>query len=211
MHCSANVGPRGDCAIFFGLSGTILENVAMDAGTRRLDLDDATLTENTRAAYPISHIPNAGGSEPEATFSTCFGAPFMALHPSVYTAPAAPAGRAHRRARGPLLAHQHGLERRAFRRGRAPGYPSHPGHGARGPGRRPGRGAHAPRPGLRRGGVPQECPGVPASVLNPRSTWKDKEAHDRAARDLGARFRADLTQYEEHVAEEVRQAGPAAD
>src|SRR4051794_25183971 len=42
--------------------GTILENVAMDPVSRRLDLDDASLTENTRAAYPISHIPNASRS-----------------------------------------------------------------------------------------------------------------------------------------------------
>ncbi|MCB0071527.1 MAG: phosphoenolpyruvate carboxykinase (ATP), partial [Caldilineaceae bacterium] len=116
MHCSANIGPDGDTALFFGLSGTgkttlsadaartligddehgwsengtfnfergcyaktirlspeaepeiyqttrrfgtILENVGLNAHTRRIDLDDNSLTENTRAAYPITHIPNA--------------------------------------------------------------------------------------------------------------------------------------------------------
>ncbi len=116
--------------------GTILENVAIDQETRRIDLNDGSLTENTRAAYPISHIQKALrsgvaehprniimltydafgvlppiakltqeqamyqflsgytakvagtekglGQEPQATFSTCFGAPFMALPPTVY-------------------------------------------------------------------------------------------------------------------------------
>ena len=115
--------------------GTILENVTMDMRTRNVNLDDASLTENTRAAYPITHIPNmtrtgkaghpkhiimltcdafgvlppvarltpaqamyhflagytakvagteAGIKEPQATFSPCFGAPFMALPPTVY-------------------------------------------------------------------------------------------------------------------------------
>ncbi len=193
MHCSANVGPEGDVAIFFGLSGTgkttlsadpkrhligddehgwsdsgvfnfedgcyakvirlsaeaepqiyactrrfgtILENVTFDPVSRHLDLDDYRVTENTRAAYPLEYIENslpekraghpknvifltcdasgvmppisrlspdqaiyhfisgytskiAGteiglGIEPEITFSTCFGGPFMVHHPYAY-------------------------------------------------------------------------------------------------------------------------------
>src|SRR5205823_6966253 len=192
MHCSANIGPKGDTAIFFGLSGTgkttlsadpnrtligddehgwsdtnvfnfeggcyakmirlsaeaepeifattrrfgtVLENVVIDPVTRELDLDDASLAENSRGAYPIDFIPNSsehhlgplpknvvmltadafgvlppiarltpdqamyhflsgytakvagteiGVTEPEATFSTCFGAPFMPRHPVRY-------------------------------------------------------------------------------------------------------------------------------
>jgi phosphoenolpyruvate carboxykinase (ATP) len=113
----------------------VLENVVIDPVTRELDLDDNSLRENTRGAYPIDFIPNAsadnmgpvpknivfltadafgvlppiarltpdqamyhflsgytakvagteiGVTEPEATFSTCFGAPFMPRHPTVY-------------------------------------------------------------------------------------------------------------------------------
>ena len=56
--------------------GTILENVAIDSDHRRLDLDDASLTENTRAAYPISHIPNmtrkgTGGHPRNIIMLTC--------------------------------------------------------------------------------------------------------------------------------------------
>src|SRR6266496_257626 len=115
--------------------GTILENVVYDPGTRQIDLDDASKTENTRASYPLESINNIvpegragnpgniimltadafgvlppvarltpeqamyhflsgytakvagtekGVTEPQATFSTCFGAPFMALSPIVY-------------------------------------------------------------------------------------------------------------------------------
>ncbi len=115
--------------------GTVLENVVIDPVTRALNFDDASLTENTRGAYPIEFIDNAvptgtgghpknivmltadaygvlppiarlsaegamyhylsgytakvagtekGVTEPSATFSTCFGAPFLPLNPNVY-------------------------------------------------------------------------------------------------------------------------------
>lgn len=115
--------------------GTILENVSIDVRTRRIDLNDSSFTENTRASYPITHLPKIvkngiaghpsniifltydafgvlppvskldinqamyhfisgytakvagtekGVKEPKATFSTCFGAPFMVHYPSLY-------------------------------------------------------------------------------------------------------------------------------
>ncbi|KAI7872137.1 phosphoenolpyruvate carboxykinase [ATP] [Spinellus fusiger] len=90
--------------------GSILENVVLDEESRVVDYSDDFLTENTRCAYPIYHIPNAkipcmgshpkniilltcdafvsgtedGIVEPQATFSACFGAPFLVLHPQRY-------------------------------------------------------------------------------------------------------------------------------
>jgi len=236
--------------------GTVLENVMLDPDTRELDLDDDSLTENTRAAYPIHMIPNASdtgmaghpkniimltadafgvlppvskltpeqamyhflsgytaklagtekglGSEPKATFSACFGAPFMALHPSVY---AEMLGR---------KIEKHGSHCWLVNTGWS--------GGPYGVGKRmkiaytramvtaaldgslaevetredPVFGVH----------VPVSCPGVPAEVLNPRNTWPDKDAYDVAARDLAARFQANFAPYGEYVSDEVRAAGP---
>ena len=58
--------------------------------------------------------------------------------------------------------------------------------------------------------VPVTCPGVPVEVLNPRNTWADKEAYDRAAQDLAARFQKNFVQYSDHVSDEVAAAGPIA-
>jgi phosphoenolpyruvate carboxykinase (ATP) len=59
--------------------------------------------------------------------------------------------------------------------------------------------------------VPVSCPGVPDDVLNPRNTWADKDAYDRAAQDLAERFRTNFAQYDEYVTEAVRAAGPGGD
>ena len=312
MHCSANVGPTGDVAIFFGLSGTgkttlsadpnrtligddehgwsdkgifnfeggcyakviklsptaepeiyettrrygtILENVGFDFKTRRLDLNDDSLTENTRAAYPISHIPNAtreglgghpqniimltcdafgvlppvakltpaqamyhflsgytakvagtekGVTEPSATFSTCFGAPFMALPPTVYA-----------NLLGEKIA-AHGVNVWLVNTGWS--------GGPYGVGQRLAIGhtralVHAaldgslsqapmitePLFGL---AVPTQCPGVPAEILTPRNTWNDKAAYDNQAKKLAGMFATNFKTFADQVTEEVRQAGP---
>ena len=238
--------------------GTILENVAVDREGRHLDLDDATLTENTRASYPISFIPNVVeggaadhpknvvmltadafgvlppiarltpeqamyhflsgytakvsgtekglGKEPEATFSTCFGAPFMPRHPSVYADmlgqrivehgvtcwlvntgwSGGPYGVGERMP----IQHTRALLDAALR-GRLDEADFAPDH-------------HF---GL---SVPRACPGVPAAALSPRETWTDKALYDATAGDLVARFNENFLPFEPDVDEKVRAAGPKA-
>jgi phosphoenolpyruvate carboxykinase (ATP) len=314
MHCSANRGPDGDTAIFFGLSGTgkttlsaepgrsligddehgwsdrgifnfeggcyaktirldpeaepeiyettrrfgtILENVAIDNDTRRLDLDDAALTENTRAAYPITHLPDIvrdgmgdhpknvvmltadafgvlppiarlspaqamyhflsgytakvagterGVTEPKATFSALFGAPFMALHPTVYADllgkkiaerdvhcwlvntgwTGGPYGVGERI----KIAYSRGVIRAAMTGAldKVP-YETDPVFGLE---------------------VPAQCPDVPSEVLNPRNTWSDKKAYDEQARKLAGLFAENFKEFESEAAPEVIAAGPRA-
>ncbi len=314
MHCSANIGPKGDTAVFFGLSGTgkttlsadasrtligddehgwsdtavfnfeggcyakmirlsaeaepeifattkrfgtVLENVVIDPVTRQIDLDDATLAENSRGAYPVEFIPNAsadnmgpvprtiimltadaygvlppiaqmtpeqamyhflsgytarvagteiGVTEPTATFSTCFGAPFMPRHPSVY---------------GNLL-------KERIARGGVTCWLVNTGWtgGSYGTGSRmPIKATRAllnaaldgslaqaemrtdPNFGFK---VPVSVPGVDAKILDPRSTWADGAAYDATAKKLVDQFVANFAQFADHVDEGVRQAAPQA-
>ncbi len=235
--------------------GTILENVVIDAESRRIDLNDATHTENTRASYPISHIPNAtrtgmcghptniffltadafgvlppiskltpdqaqyhfiagytakvagtekGVTEPQATFSACFGAPFMVHHPNLYAEMLAeridqhqanvwlvntgwtggPYGIGHRME----LAYTRAMVRAALS-GDLDDVPTY---------EDPIFGVH----------VPVQVPGVPAEVLNPRDTWADKAAYDRQAAQLADLFRKKFTQFEDRVPDAVKAAGP---
>jgi phosphoenolpyruvate carboxykinase (ATP) len=314
MHCSANVGPSGDTAIFFGLSGTgkttlsadparrligddehgwsdrgvfnfeggcyakvirlrpetepeiyaatrmfgtVLENVVLEPAMRGVDYDADRITENTRACYPIHYIPNhqpsgAGGpprnivfltadafgvlppiarltadqamyhflsgytakvagtergvTEPSATFSACFGAPFLPLAPGVYArmlgeriarhgakvwlvntgwtgGPYGTGSRmrlAHTRAMV-AAALSGALDKAAFR--------TDPVFGVE---------------------VPVAVPGVPAEVLTPRQTWADPAAYDAQARKLATMFRENFEQYRSQVPDTVAAAGPTA-
>jgi phosphoenolpyruvate carboxykinase (ATP) len=311
MHCSANIGPSGDVALFFGLSGTgkttlsadpdrrligddehgwsdagvfnieggcyakcirlsrqgepqifnalrfgcVLENVVLDPRTRRPDFDDDRFTENTRAAYPVAFIDGAvpdsrgghprnilfltcdafgvlpplarlspeqalyhflsgytakvagtekGVTEPEATFSTCFAAPFLPLRPARY------AELLHQRLRA------HGSQVWLVNTGWTGGpY----GQGKRMPlalTRELARAALAgtlaevpcvPDP-VFSVLVPQSCPGVPAEVLRPRATWPDSTAYDAQARRLAALFRDNFQRFTAQVSDGVRLAGP---
>lgn len=236
--------------------GTILENVAVNAETRELDLDDDRFTENTRASYPISQLVDAdqdgcaghpksivfltcdafgvlppvsrltepqalyhflsgytakvagterGVTEPQATFSACFGAPFMPLHPGVY---AQMLGR---------KMGQHGVRAWLINTGWTGG-PF--GEGTRmelGHTRRMVSAALSGELnevdsvidetfGL---AVPVDVEGVPAEALQPRSTWDDPAAYDSRAGELAAMFRENFEQYADGVSEEVRSAGPS--
>ena len=236
--------------------GTVLENVVMDSSSRVLDLDDSSLTENTRSAYPLSHIPNIqpgsraghprnvvmltadafgvlpplarltaeqamyyflsgytakvagterGVTEPSATFSPCFGAPFMSLPPAKYAA-----------LLGDKLAH-HDTRVWLVNTGWT--------GGAYGTGKRMSIGhtrillaaalegklegvtfRKDPTFGLE---IPLEVPGIPAEILDPRKTWADPDAYDRAARDLAGRFRKNFLEFEKDVSGAVKDAGPA--
>ncbi len=312
MHCSANIGPAGDTALFFGLSGTgkttlssdpgrmlvgddehgwsdrgifnfeggcyaktirlseeaepqiysttrrfgtVLENVVVDPETRALNLDDDRLTENTRAAYPIAFIDNAvssgqgshpknivmltadafgvlppisrltpagamyhflsgytakvagterGVTEPTATFSTCFGAPFLPLAPNHYA-----------RMLGDRIArHQarvwlvntgwtggpYGTGRRmkiadtrAMIRAALSGALDGVGY------------EHDPVFNL---DVPGRCPEVPAEVLTPRRTWTHPADYDTQALKVAHMFAENFKTFEQGVTAEVRAAGP---
>jgi len=237
--------------------GTILENVAFDTQTRRVDFNDFSLTENTRAAYPIQAIPNAiypgvaghpstivmltadafgvlppisrltpdqamyyfllgytakvagteaGVTEPEATFSPCFGAPFMARHPSVYARMLGEKIRQHHVSSwlintgwtgGPYgvgrrmdITHTRTMLNLALE-GKLNDLPyqEHP---------------------VFRVQVPQQCPGVPESVLNPEQTWDDRTAYETAANALAARFHENFARFADTVSDEVRAAGPVS-
>jgi phosphoenolpyruvate carboxykinase (ATP) len=238
--------------------GTILENVVFDPQTRKIDLDDAAKTENTRASYPLTSIPNIvpeghaghpqniimltadafgvlppvsrltpeqamyhflsgytakvagtekGIKEPEAAFSTCFGAPFMVLHPGVYADLLGKKMGQHDAAcwlvntgwsGGPYgvgqrmkISHTRAMIR-AILSGELAEVETKP----------------DPIFGV---GVPVSCPDVPGNVLQPRNTWSDKEAYDQQARDLARRFNENFKKYESGVSEAVRAVGPKAE
>ena len=312
MHCSVNVGPDGDTALFFGLSGTgkttlsadprrrlvgddehgwsengvfnfeggcyakvirlseeaepqiyattrrfgtILENVVLDDVTGRVDLDDPKYTENTRASYPLSFIdgaiiPSRGGhpkniffltcdafgvlppisrltpeqtiyhflsgytakvagtekgvKEPTATFSTCFGAPFLPRFPWVYARMLGELTERHATqcwlvntgwTGGPFgvgtrmkIAHTRATLNAAL------------------------SGALDVVPfeadrifGLR---IPERCPDVPRELLRPDLTWSDAGAYEAQAQVLVNLFHENFKQFANEVSAAVRAAGP---
>ena len=235
--------------------GALLENVVVDPETRKPKFEDDSLTENTRAAYPIDFLQNVsptgvaghpkdvifltadafgvlppiarlteeqavyhflsgytsklagterGVTAPEATFSSCFGAPFLVLHPVEY---------------GRLLDER-------IRRYRANVWLVNTGWvgGPYGVGERiriqysramvraivnrqldSAEFEVEPYFGLR---IPTYVPGVPNEVLRPWELWRDRQAYEHQVRRLASEFVRNFKQYEPHVSPEVRAAGP---
>ena len=310
MHCSANIGSRGDTSIFFGLSGTgkttlsadakrrligddehgwskygifnfeggcyakcidlsaekepeifaavkqgaLLENVVLDSNSTP-NYHDSTITQNTRVSYPIHHIENAkcdsmggipsnifflacdafgvlppisrlntnqamyhfisgytakiagteeGVKEPMATFSACFGAPFLPLHPFKYAKMLGEKIEAHQvkvwlintgwsggaygtgsrislkyTRRMISAVHNKELEDMAFH-----------------------------KVGAFNLCVPRSVEGVPNTVLVPRDTWTDKEAYDLKEKELVDLYRKNFKQFEDLTSDAVIAAGP---
>ncbi len=235
--------------------GTVLENVGIDMKTRRLNLDDDSLTENTRSAYPISHIPNAtrtgqgghpknivfltadaygvlppiarlsseqamyhfisgytakvagterGVKEPSPIFSACFGAPFMAQHPSVYA-----------QLLGKKIA-EHEVRVWLVNTGWTGG-PYGVGSRMKLPYTRAMINAALngeldnaefetdPVFGI---AVPTAVPDVPDEILNPRNTWSDKAAYDAQARKLAAMFVQNFEQFAAQTPATILAAAP---
>jgi phosphoenolpyruvate carboxykinase (ATP) len=235
--------------------GTVLENVVIDLETRELDLDDATLAENSRGAYPIDFIPNSseknmgplpknvvmltadafgvlppiakltpdqamyhflsgytakvagteiGVTEPQATFSTCFGAPFMPRHPSIY---------------GNLLKERiakGGVDCWLVNTGWTGGKY---GVGKRMPIMETRALLNAALDGSLKNvefrkdpnfgfEVPVSVPGVDGKLLDPRSTWTDPAEYDAMAAKLVDLFVENFAQFADQVDEGVRQAAP---
>lgn len=235
--------------------GTVLENVVYDPETHAVDFHDTSITQNTRASYPIEFIPNAkipcvgghpnhiifltydafgvlppvakltpaqamyhfisgytakvagtevGVTEPQATFSACFGAAFLVWHPSKYAELLAEKMQNHDASawliNTGLTGGPHGKGTRmslkntrtiidAIHNGELQDVPTET----------------DPVFGF---GVPTQVPGVPSEVLIPRNTWADPAAYDEARQKLAARFEKNFEKYRAGCSQEIIDAGP---
>ena len=318
MHCSANVGTKGDTALFFGLSGTgkttlsndpdrrligddehgwseanvfnleggcyakvidlseskepqiyraikfgaMLENIGLEEDGHTPDYKDSSITQNTRVSYPIDHIDNimynsrgdqpkniffltcdafgilppisklskeqamyhfisgytakiagteAGITEPQATFSACFGAPFLPLHPSAYAKMLGEKIEDSKKSGGHkeinIWLVNTGWTGGAFGTGsrielsftRAMikaaltgaldkvEYNNHPNFNI---------------------SIPKTCPDVPNAILNPRDTWLNEKEYDAAAIKLVKLFHENFEKFKKVAGADISQAGP---
>ncbi|MGH2819254.1 MAG: phosphoenolpyruvate carboxykinase (ATP) [Actinomycetota bacterium] len=146
------------------------------------------------------------GDEPEATFSTCFGAPFLPLRPDTYARMLGERVRKHN-ARVFLLntgwsGGPYGVGQRFdIDHTRAMVYAATSGALD---------GVETRRHPILNLDVPVSCPGVPAEVLDPKSTWADQDAYDEKARELAHMFVKNFERFADYVPREVQEAGPTA-
>ena len=251
-----NLSAEGEPDIFrtTQLFGTILENVVLDP-LKRVRFEDQSITENTRASYPIHYIPNhvasgrgghprnvvfltadafgvlppiarltpeqamyyflsgytakvagteRGVTEPQATFSACFGAVFLVWHATKYAEMLGElltrhdsrvwlvntgwSGGAYGTGKRMKLTHTRAMVRAALA------------------GQLDDVGTTTdPTFGLH---VPQAVPGVPTRIMNARSTWPDGAAYDAQARKLADMFRKNFERFGDAVSGRIRAAGP---
>jgi phosphoenolpyruvate carboxykinase (ATP) len=145
----------------------------------------------------------AGVKDPQATFSTCFGAPFMPRHPTVYAEMLRERMRRHQVECWLVNTGWHGGpygtgQRISLPHTRALLHAALGGALADVPFRRDSRF------GLK---IPEACPGVPTEILDPKGTWADPDAYDRLARDVARRFEDNFARFAPHVGEDVKAAG----
>jgi phosphoenolpyruvate carboxykinase (ATP) len=147
-----------------------------------------------------------GVTEPQATFSPCFGGPFLVWHPMKYAGLLAEKMQRHKAnvwlVNTGWSGGAHGVGKRMkLSLTRAIIDAIHSGQLA----------AVNTTPDAVFGlGVPAECPGVPREVLTPRETWADKSSYDATARKLAVLFKDNFGKYEDKVSRDVREAGPRA-
>ncbi|KAI4314467.1 hypothetical protein L6164_027373 [Bauhinia variegata] len=242
--------------------GTVLENVVFDATTRVVEYADSSVTENTRAAYPIEYIPNAkipcvsshpknvillacdafgvlppvsklnlaqtmyhfisgytalvagtveGVKEPTATFSACFGAAFLMLHPTRYAAMLAEKMQKHG-ATGWLV--NTGWSGGSYGSGSRIKLPYtrkiidaiHSGSLLN---------ANYQKTAVFGLEIPTEVEGVPSEILDPINTWSDKDAYNATVLKLAGLFRNNFETFtgygigeDDSLTKEILAAGP---
>lgn len=236
--------------------GSVVENVVVDDFTRKVDFDDGSITENTRAAYPLEFIPGAVpegmaghaktvvfltadafgvlppvakltreqaayhfisgftsklagteagmGSEPEVTFSTCFGAPFLPLHPKIYAEMLMEKVERHD---AQVFLVNTGWSGGPYGVGKRINLPATRSIVSAAVSGELDKAKTWTDPvfGLE---VPVKIKGVPDEILRPRDTWEDPGAYDTKAKELGTSFEENFAKFSDQVSEAVRKAGP---
>lgn len=237
-------------------SGALVENVRFKSGTNTVDYDDISVTENTRAAYPIEYIPNievpsmgpppkniffltadafgvlppiskltpgqamyhfisgytakvagteADVTEPQATFSACFGQAFLPLHPTVYAKMLGEKLNAHPEVNVWLIntgwsGGGYGVGSRmklsytramitAALEGSLDSVQYVP-HGVFGV------------------SMPVTCPNVPDELLNPRNTWANPADYDAQCEKLAQLFNDNFEKFADGASDEIKNAAP---